>query len=158
MAGREKGTGWLTQTFVPGKGYSKLHWFLNKGRRSWFTRGLCSCFCTSRCNFPTRVSAILLAHNNLKGALSSYIAVVPSLKELDLSHNLISGEIPSGLMQLSHLGGFTIYHRCAVSPVMLSAYSLIPCSNPAEEINLSSLQLNGSIPSEFGQLSTLRKF
>lgn len=102
-------------------------WERNEG---WLTDPLVCSWEGLSCDFPTRVSAVRLAENNLEGELTGYLSLLArSMKKLDLSGNPIHGQIPHEYGQLSRLA----------------------------EMDLSNLKLNGTIPSELGNLTGLHK-
>ncbi|KAL8493025.1 hypothetical protein ACS0TY_024293 [Phlomoides rotata] len=87
-----------------------------------------------------------LSHNQISGSLSSNMGNFGHLQSLDLSFNKLSGSIPEAISSLSSLHALNLSHNGFESsiPVGISqCHSLV-------SIDLSENSLNGSLPAEFG--------
>ena len=82
----------------------------------------------------SNVRYLMLASNNLEGLIPDELGELNNLHNLNLSNNTLSGEIPKSL---GRLGGKTLMKKT---------------------IDLSGNNFNKTIPSEIGNVPTLRKF
>jgi Leucine-rich repeat (LRR) protein len=148
------------------------HWQENDG---WLTEGYyCDWFGVS-CSFLSRITAIELPSNVLNGTFPSLLHHMPYLRELDLSRNpAMKGTIPSELsilsslrrLDLSHadmtgaipeeIEGFEILDRLILSNNSFSGTIPINMTKlRARQLYLDGNKLNGSLPTEFGNLASL---
>lgn len=102
-----------------------------------------------------RLQLIYLRNNQLQSTMSDAITNLPpdNLLGFDLSENLITGEVPSGL-------GLLLFNK--LKAVQLSSNALTGSIPPNLKnasqllmLNLANNHLTGSIPSEVGELSSM---
>ena len=98
-----------------------------------------------------RVTGISLSHNRLSGPIPSELGSLSNLERLSLSYNRLSGSIPS------ELGGLSNLERLLLSGNRLSGSipSELGSLSNLEWLSLRNNRLSGSIPSELGNLSNL---
>ncbi|KAL9324722.1 hypothetical protein ACSQ67_009579 [Phaseolus vulgaris] len=99
------------------------------------------------------LTILLLDHNQFTGPLPSDIVSWKSLINLDLNHNQLSGEIPLAIAQLSSLNILDLSENRISGQIPLQL-ALMRLTN----INLSSNNLVGRIPSEFENLGFASSF
>ncbi|KAL8140224.1 hypothetical protein V2J09_006245 [Rumex salicifolius] len=87
-----------------------------------------TCNCSFKNNTICRVTQIQLKGLNISGVIPKEFASISKLQVMDLSRNYISGSIPTFLAKL-----------------------------PLTKLALTGNQINGSIPNEIGELSTLEE-
>ncbi|KAG6653330.1 hypothetical protein CIPAW_05G068900 [Carya illinoinensis] len=120
----------------------------------------------------TMLRILYLSSNHFKGVISPTILNSPNLLILDVQDNDLSGDIPEWLLcQMKTLQVFDISHNHLSGgiPFFLDNITFWNKSSPSPtywndcnpllmmtEIDLSSNQLIGSVPSEMGELSQLR--
>ncbi|XVF18584.1 hypothetical protein REPUB_Repub11eG0035500 [Reevesia pubescens] len=102
---------------------------------------------------PVQTSLFSIANNHMTGEISSLICNLSSLKILDVSHNNLSGKIPSCLLNFSNTlvvldlkaNGF---HGTIPSTIME------PCS--LENLNFHGNQMEGSLPKSLAKCKNLQ--
>ncbi|CAI5470041.1 unnamed protein product [Closterium sp. Yama58-4] len=100
----------------------------------------------------SRLQTLNLGNNTLTGALPATFSALNNLTFLSLSYNELSGVIPPSISSLSRLQYFQVRRnsfRGEVLPALASLTRLI-------SIDIAQNQFSGSIPSEFGNLFSLR--
>jgi Leucine-rich repeat (LRR) protein len=104
-----------------------------------------------RCNDSGRVTALLLADENIRGQIPHDLGLLTDLTILSFVGNQLSGIIPS------FLGALTALHELLLNDNQL--VGTIPSSLGAlsalTRVDLSSNQLTGTIPSSLGTLTAL---
>ncbi|EKX48227.1 hypothetical protein GUITHDRAFT_136755 [Guillardia theta CCMP2712] len=102
-------------------------------------------FCTAEGS--SAVSAIVLPHNRLVGALPDGISVFENLEVLDLSANNISGTMPMDISRLERLKDLILFDNLLTGsiPDLRKLLRL-------EKIVLAENFLEGSIPAAWGEL------
>lgn len=114
-----------------------------------------------------RLTSLDLSHNTLVGPLVSVLGTYPKLNVIDLSFNHLSGLLLSSLFTsstLAHLylsnnhftGGIPLQKILPVSPDSSLEPSPLTQYLCLETLDLSSNQLNGSVPREIGLIGSLR--
>ncbi|KAK8954817.1 Receptor-like protein kinase HSL1 [Platanthera zijinensis] len=105
------------------------------------------------CRLPT-LSFISLSFNYINSSLSSS-SLLPcsSLTHLDLSQNLLSGELPSVLPSLPLLRHLDLAANNFSGPIP-SSFTVFPF---LEVLSLTANFLNGTIPPSLGNISSLRQ-
>ncbi|XP_059066686.1 receptor-like protein 43 [Cryptomeria japonica] len=96
----------------------------------------------------TSLSTIILSRLGLKGTLLPCFTNLSSLTLLDLSYNMLSGSIPLS----SSLAVLYLAHNILEGETVLTTICML--SN-VSDVDLSGNQLNGSLPSCLGNLSSL---
>ncbi|KAH9288265.1 hypothetical protein KI387_032382, partial [Taxus chinensis] len=115
-----------------------------------------------------RLTHLNLSHNALSGPLPSILGTYPKLNVLDLSFNNISGLLLTSLFRSSTLarlhlssnyfmGAIPLQNILPVSPTSTFVYTPYSQYSHLESLDLSSNQLNGSIPREIGFIGSLRE-
>lgn len=99
---------------------------------------------------PGRVTRLDLARYKLAGSITSSLANLTFLRELDLSDNGFSGELPP----LSHLHKLEILNLSSNAFQGVIPDSLLNCSN-LRVLDLSRNHLVGEVPYQVGRLSNL---
>ncbi|KAF3335041.1 receptor-like protein kinase HSL1 [Carex littledalei] len=88
--------------------------------------------------------------NNFTGNIApGLIAGMPLLQTLDLSENIISGEIPSSIGSLESLSMLNLSHNKMSGEIPTSIGSMLVLTT----LDLSSNNLSGNVPSELGKLN-----
>ncbi|CAM0152959.1 unnamed protein product [Urochloa decumbens] len=101
-----------------------------------------------------KVVALSLPLHGLNGVLSPVIGNLSSLRTLNLSSNGLSGNIPASLGRLHHLHTLNLSRNAFSGPLL--ATNLSSCTSLIV-LDLRWNQLNGRVPSEFGnKLTNLR--
>ncbi|KAG8372579.1 hypothetical protein BUALT_Bualt12G0080700 [Buddleja alternifolia] len=95
-----------------------------------------------------------LSHNQISGALSSNFGNFGQLQSLDLSFNNFYGSIPEAISSLSSLEVLNLSHNGFESIIPLG---ISQCKSLVS-IDLSENNLNGSLPNGFGAAFTQLKF
>lgn len=114
-----------------------------------------------------RLTYLNVSHNTLVGPLVSVLGTYPKLNVIDLSFNHLSGLLLSSLFTsstLAHLhlsnnhftGGIPLQKILPLSPVSSLEPSPLTQYSYLETLDLSSNQLNGSVPREIGLIGSLR--
>ncbi|TKY63726.1 Exocyst complex component SEC6 [Spatholobus suberectus] len=90
-----------------------------------------------------------LSHNKIFGVIPEGISALTQLTNVQLSWNQITGFIPSGIGQIPRLGILDISNNQLEGPI---PYGVL---NNCSYLQLSNNSLNGSIPSQIGNISYL---
>ncbi|XP_022136550.1 probable LRR receptor-like serine/threonine-protein kinase At1g53440 [Momordica charantia] len=126
---------------INGDGFSNMVWNQTHMREV-------NCSCTTICS----VTSIRLKRLNLVGVLPTAFANLTRLQELDLTYNLISGQIPREFARIPFV-------RLSMLGNQLSG--LIPPEigdiSSLQELVLEGNQLVGNLPENLGKLSNLRR-
>ncbi|XP_022735326.1 probable leucine-rich repeat receptor-like serine/threonine-protein kinase At3g14840 isoform X1 [Durio zibethinus] len=135
-----------------------------------------TCDCSFSNNTICHVVNILLKSQNLSGILPAELVRLPFLKEIDLTRNYLSGEIPSqwGSMQLinillgNRLTGLIpkeLANISTLTSLVLEENRLSGTLPPElgnltniERMHLSSNNFSGELPETFARLTTLTEF
>ena len=98
-----------------------------------------------------RVTALHLAENNLSGPIPPGLANLTHLTQLQLSANALTGPVPSELGGLVNLRGLHLYGNDLTGPIPSELGGLVNLRS----LTLSWNDLSGPIPSELGSLVNL---
>lgn len=102
----------------------------------------------------TTVSELNLGGQNLTGQLPPFLALLKDLEVLDVSKNILTGEIPSAIWSMSMLRELSLWKNDlsgTISPLVSGISSL-------EKLYLDSNNLDGTLPSELFSLQNLTSF
>ncbi|XP_050369381.1 tyrosine-sulfated glycopeptide receptor 1-like [Argentina anserina] len=99
------------------------------------------------CNTAGRVTHLLLPSKGLQGSISSSLGNLTKLSHLNLSHNSLSGSLePELFLSLDHLEILDLSYNLLTGELPLS----LPFSN-IRAVDISSNRIEGTIPSSFLQ-------
>jgi hypothetical protein len=106
------------------------------------------------CNDESHLIALSIGRNDLLGTIPKELALLTHLKFLSLADNLLSSTIPTELAQLTNLRLLRIVNGQVVTGQIPTEIGgelgrLLDC------LDLSGNDLSGTIPTEFGKLTTL---
>lgn len=99
----------------------------------------------------TAISELYLQNNQLSGEIPSGLGDLSNLIFLKIDNNQLSGEIPSSLGKLNQLSHLDLQNNQLNGNIPSSLGEL----DNLKELNLSMNQLSGEIPSSLGKLSNL---
>ena len=99
-----------------------------------------------------RVADLHLSHNQLSGPIPSALGNLTNLERLSLWGNQLSGPIPSELGNLANLEFLSLRDNQLSGPIPSELGNLANL----QALSLDSNQLSGSIPSELANLDNLR--
>ncbi|CAO2816057.1 unnamed protein product [Amaranthus hypochondriacus] len=108
--------------------------------------------------FKVALQEILLSENKLGGAMDDSLASAEevsyqSLQALDLSHNVLTGTIPSKLSAFTNLQYLNLSTNALIGAIPRNVGEL----KALNVLDLSRNQLNGTIPSEIGKVTSLQE-
>lgn len=110
-----------------------------------------SSFCGVSC-VGEAVVALDLSGQGLQGSIPpNSITMLHSLTSLNLSNNLLTGELPNDLGNLSNLEVLDLSHNQFTGSIPSSVSAL----QSLRHLNMSTNRLHGSLPAEFSSLTTL---
>ena len=98
-----------------------------------------------------RVVGLALSHNNLTGAIPSELGSLASLTEMLLNRNALTGAIPSELGNLASLTEMNLSNNELTGPIPSQLGDLASLT----ELDLDGNELTGRIPPEIGNLNEL---
>lgn len=106
------------------------------------------------CGSMGRVVSLVLSNKGLTGSISPNLSLCKNLQILDLSQNSFSGELPSGLGQLSYLMTLNVSHNQIEGPI---PSEIANCSY-LHELDLEHNRFSGELPGGLAQLQKLQTF
>ncbi|XP_021679458.1 probable inactive receptor kinase At5g10020 isoform X2 [Hevea brasiliensis] len=108
-----------------------------------------------------RLSKLILRNNSLEGNLPLQLGDSPGLSAIDLSLNQLSGPIPSGLFTSMTLTNLNLSRNQFTGPIPLQGSRVgellfLPSYPKMESLDLSYNSLTGGLPSDIGNMGSLK--
>ncbi|XP_051140778.1 probable inactive leucine-rich repeat receptor kinase XIAO [Andrographis paniculata] len=104
---------------------------------------------------PPSLVELALRNNQLSGSIPASVAAVSSLEVLDLSHNSLAGEIPAALFSHPSLEQLTVSYNQFGSIQQPGPYPDPTLTSQLISVDLSNNQIRGFLPGFMGQLPRL---
>ncbi|KAM3280941.1 hypothetical protein P3S67_027961 [Capsicum chacoense] len=105
-------------------------------------------------NIVSNLEFLRISHNKISGHIPSSICQLTELKELSISFNKITGDLPKNIGCLSKLEGFYVDENAITGTIPTSLANISRLQN----LFCGNNRLMGKIPPEIGKLSNLRVF
>ncbi|XP_058095463.1 probable leucine-rich repeat receptor-like serine/threonine-protein kinase At3g14840 isoform X2 [Magnolia sinica] len=112
-----------------------------------------TCDCSFANNTTCHVVSIVLKAQDLQGVLPPELTKLPHLKEIDLSHNFLSGTIPPGWGSMS-LEIIALLGNRLSGPIPTG----LGKSVTLKQLVLEANHFKGTLPEEIGNIVTLERF